>query len=84
MQQILSIQDETTADGLSRIYRFLCNVQELNGKAYIVGRVYNPQGVEFAVLFEYDMANDEYKYVLNSLAPGSFDNEFYLVDYLED
>ena len=84
MQQILSVKDETLPSGLSRIDHFLRNVQELNGKAYIVGSMSNPQGEEFAVLFEYDIDSSEFKYVLNCWSPRYLNDEFYLLEYLED
>jgi len=80
----MELKNKETWDGTSRLDRLFSSVQTDGTNIYIVCSAYNWSGETYAIVFQYDIHNDNCAYSFYQYVIDSIDERFYLVPRTED
>lgn len=75
----MELRQKETWDGRSRLERLFTNVQSDGENIYVICSAYNWSGETYAVVFQFDMQEDNCNYSFYQYVIDSVDERFYLV-----
>lgn len=81
IKEILNLKNMKIWDGRSSLYNFFYQngIQVLGSKVYVTGRCVSFGGKSYAIILEYDVQNDSWKYVTNCQVEDVLIERFYVI-----